>query len=182
MYNRIVRLSFILTILLIGFFSLSSAFADEPNALSFNIVHLIDISADYKFIFQDSSNEAQSTINLTEGEINENFISLYMQHATNVIIRGLTISASDLETSDKTAAYPYTMSLTDAQGNAIEWVANPEGKGSGYAHLVSQTTVYRYKDTGGQVKFADFSIDLSALEDVPMGSYEGTMTLYSVVI
>ncbi len=182
MDNRIVRLSFILTILLIGLFSMSSAFADEPSALSFNIVHLIDLNTEYHFVFKDSSDEAVTSVALTEEELNEDFVRLYLQHNSNILVKGLTVSASDLKTSDESATYPYTMSISDKNGNAVEWVADPEGHGAGYAHIIPKTTVFRYKDTLGEVKLADFSIDLSVQEDVPFGSYSGTMSLYYVVL
>ncbi len=182
MNNRIVKLPFILTVVLLFLFSMNCVFADESPNLSFKLVHQINIDSVYQFIFKNSSNDALTSVVLEEGQVHQNFASLYLQHASNLIIKGLTVVASDLKTEDESAVYPYTMSVTDKNGNAIEWVTYPEGSGSGYAHLVDKTTVFRYKDTGGLIKFADFSIDLSTQEEIQSGTYSGTMVLRYVVI
>jgi len=161
---------------------MTCVFADDSSPLSFSLVHQINIGSNYSFFFKDTSDDNVSSIVLSEGEANEDFVSLFMEHDSNVIIKGITVTASDLQTEDKSASYPYTMSVKDGNGNAIEWTQNAEGDGSGYAHIVSKTTVFRYKDTGGLIKFADFSIDLSTQDEVPYGTYSGTMTLYYSVI
>ena len=178
---RSVRFPLILTILLVCLFSMSFVYADESSNMSFSIIHYINFDPQYQFVFKDASDNEVTTIVLDPDEINENFVSLYMTHNSNRIIKGLSVLATDLETRDKTSVFPYTMSLTDAKGNEIEWIADADGNGSGYADIISKTTVFRYRETEGTVKFADFSIDLSDSE-VENGEYEGTISLVYVVI
>ncbi len=170
-----------MALLLIFILSMSCLFADGNPNMTFNIVHLIDLKPEYHLLFTDSSAEQVTSVELVDGELNENFVSLYLQHNSNILIKGLTVAASDLETEDKAAAYPYTMIVKDKSGNTVEWTAQ-EGHGAGYAHIIRKTTVFRYKDTHGETKLADFSIDLSGQSDVASGDYSGTMTLFYEVL
>ncbi len=168
-----------MTMLIILFFLvLQGLLASETTPLAstqFSLRHSINVDPVFHFEFRNSSG-AVNNVTVPTNASNFNFATLYLVHNRNLSVSSLSVSATDL-TCDSDF-FPYTMTVRDAQGKTVKWVADPYGHGKGAATFVSSEhpVTYNYTTTEGTAHIADFYITLDDT-DVPAGKYTGTVIL-----